>query len=292
MTDESWTIGSLLAWTTEYLQKHGVDTPRLDAEVLLAEANGCQRIDLYTAYNDQADEKTRVAYRELVSRRAQGMPVAYLVGRREFYSHDFRVNTDVLIPRPETEFVLVELLDLVKQVNRGPLEIADVGTGSGILAVCTALHIPECRITAIDISTAALEVAQTNATSHGVQDRVEFVESDLLASVERDKQWDFIVSNPPYVSESEWKDLATDVRNYEPRLALVAGTTGTEVISKIIQQSPQHLRAGGWLIMEISPMILEPVKSLFTSTSGWNSIRIIEDLAHYPRVVAAQWRDQ
>src|SRR6188508_1393391 len=190
-SQEPWTIGRLLTWTVEYLGKHGADNPRLDAEVLLAEARGCKRIDLYTAFAETASEETRTAFRELVRRRAAGTPVAYLVGRREFYSLDFEVNSDVLIPRPETELLVVALLDHVKKrVVRGSpdpaqvsteglpsdehvpvfgdvgrsgdrpqqLEIADIGTGSGILAVCAAKYAPNSHVTAIDISPAALAV--------------------------------------------------------------------------------------------------------------------------------------
>src|SRR3982751_4332946 len=156
-SDEPWTIGRLLSWTVEYLGKHGAENPRLDAEVLLAEARGCKRIDLYTAYGEPASDEVRTAFRELVRRRAEGTPVAYLVGRREFYSLDFEVNTDVLIPRPETELLVVALLDHMKNrpANDSTIEIADVGTGSGILAVCAAKYVPNSRVTAIDISPAA-----------------------------------------------------------------------------------------------------------------------------------------
>ena len=288
MTDAQWTIGSLLRWTTDYLRQHGSITPRLDAEVLLAEVHGCQRINLYIAYEELASDETRVAYRELVRRRAEGTPVAYLVGRREFYSHQFRVTPDVLIPRPETEFVLVALLDLVKQLEGRPIEVVDVGTGSGILAICAALHIPDCRVTAIDISPASLHVAQTNAASQKVEDRVEFVEGNLLAALDPDQIVDFIVSNPPYVSEVEWESLAPNIREHEPRQALVAGETGTEVIAQLIQQAPAHLRLGGWLVFEISPMILDQVENLFVDAPGLGPTRIVKDLAHHPRVVLTQ----
>src|SRR6478609_7342153 len=158
--DEPWTIGRLLSWTVEYLGKHGADNPRLDSEVLLAEARGCKRIDLYTAYGEPATDEIRTAFRELVRRRAEGTPVAYLVGRREFYSLDFQMNPDVLIPRPETELLVVALLDQVKKhpACETIVQIADVGTGSGILAVCAAKYVSNAHITAIDISPAALAV--------------------------------------------------------------------------------------------------------------------------------------
>ncbi|MEX0614185.1 MAG: HemK/PrmC family methyltransferase, partial [Pirellulales bacterium] len=183
--EEPWTIGRLLSWTVDYLKRHGAENPRLDAEVLLAEARGCRRIDLYAAYGELANEETRTAFRELVRRRAAGTPVAYLVGRREFYAMDFEVTPDVLIPRPETELLVVALLDHVKRrrPSDAVIELADVGTGSGVLAVCAAKYVPNSRLMAIDISPAALAVARRNAAKHGVTDQIEFVEADVLSAV-------------------------------------------------------------------------------------------------------------
>src|SRR4051795_7849901 len=159
--EEPWTVGRLLSWTVEYFGKHGAENPRLEAEVLLAHARSCKRIDLYAAFGEAASDETRSAFRELVKRRAAGTPVAYLVGHREFYSLEFEVNPDVLIPRPETELLVVALLDQVKKqpANDAIVQIADVGTGSGVLAVCAAKYIAKAHVTAIDISTSALVVA-------------------------------------------------------------------------------------------------------------------------------------
>jgi len=191
---ETWTVGRLLQWTTDYLKSHGADSPRLDTEVLLAEALGCRRIDLYTAFEDVPGQGPRAAFRELVRRRAEGTPVAYLVGRREFYSLSFRVTPAVLIPRPETELLVGALLDLARgRSAAAPVTIADVGTGSGIIAICAAKHLAGCRVTAIDISPAALEVARGNAAEHGVAERIEFLQSDLLTAVPAGRQFDFIV---------------------------------------------------------------------------------------------------
>ncbi len=184
MPDEPWTIGRLLNWTTDFLREKGVESPRLDAEVLLAAARGCQRIELYTAFDEPAPDALREKFRALVKERAAGKPVAYLVGRREFFSLAFEVTPDVLIPRPETELVVVRALDLAKQIDDGPLEIADVGTGSGVLAVTLAKHLPQCRVTATDVSAAALAIAQRNAERHGVGGRIEWYEGDLLAPVD------------------------------------------------------------------------------------------------------------
>ncbi len=286
---ETWTIGRLLQWTTEYLKKHGSDTPRLDAEILLAEAIGCERIRLYTAFADEPSEEARVAFRELVRRRAEHTPVAYLVGRREFYSHTFRVTPDVLIPRPETELLVVQLLDLARDYPAaGPLEIADVGTGSGILAVCAVKHAPACRVTAIDVSPAALEVARANARDLGVEEAIEFVVSDLFAAVPAVRQFDFLVSNPPYVSESELEELSPEVRDHEPRLALAAGEHGVSVIERLIPQAAERLRSGGWLLMEISPMIEARVHALLAADGRFDQAATVKDSAHLPRVIRAR----
>ena len=285
---EEWTIGRLLTWTADYLKKQGADSPRLDAEVLLAHARGCQRIELYTAFGDIADEALRNAFRELVKRRALGTPVAYLVGRREFYSLSFQVGPAVLVPRPETEFVVIEVLDRIKAAKWKAPRIADVGTGSGAIAVSVAKHAPDARITAVDLSPDALAFAARNVTEHGVGERVELVESDLLSALPADQKFEIIASNPPYVTESEYAALDKEVRDHEPRLALVGGPEGTDVIARLAHESADRLELGGWLIMEISPMILEKVKAVIESEPRLQWIGVAKDLAGLARVVAAQ----
>ena len=283
---EPWTVGRLLTWTTDYLKQHGSETPRLDAEVLLATALGCQRIQLYATFGDEPSEAARKQFRELVKRRAEGMPVAYLVGQREFYSLPFKVTPDVLIPRPETEFLVVRLLDLVKGQGGSQAKVADVGTGSGIIAICAAKH-AGCRVTAIDISPAALAVARGNAEGRGVADRVEFVESDLFSSVPNET-FDLIASNPPYVSSAEMNELAADVRNFEPKSALEAGAQGTSVIERLIPQAAERLKPGGSLLMEISPMIDARVRELLQQNGQFEVRPTIKDLAGHARVVEAR----
>mgnify|MGYP005841938589 CR=1 FL=1 len=285
-----WTIGRLLQWTSDYLKQRGSSTPRLDAEVLLAEVLCRPRIELYTGYDQDPGEEARAAFRELVRRRAAGEPVAYLVGRREFYSLNFEVTPDVLIPRPETEFVVLALLDAVQKYRLPPrpLAIADVGTGSGVLAVCAAKHIPHCRVTALDRSPPALEVARRNAAAHGVADRIELLESDLLESVPEDRRFDFVVSNPPYVAEAELEQSPPEVRHYEPREALVAGPSGDEVIARLIPQVAAHLVTDGWFITEISPMIEDRVAQLFRRDGRYAPPATVKDLGGLARVVLAR----
>ena len=291
---ETWTILRLLEWTTAYLKSRGADSPRLDAELLLATARGCERIELYTAFDEVPDEEVRTAFRELVRRRAEGMPVAYLLGRREFYSLSFRVTPDVPIPPPETELVVVTLLDLAKKRlarSAAPFRVADVGTGSGILAVCAARYLDDSRIVAVDVSRAALRVARENVRQHGVADRVELVAGDLLAPLARRACFDSIISNPPYVSTLEMNRLASDVAAYEPTVALEAGPRGTEVIERLVSQAVARLAPAGYLIFEISPMIEDAARALVEAEPCFKLLATVNDLAGLPRVVSAQRKE-
>lgn len=296
MTEQDrWTIGRLLQWTTDYLKKGGSPSPRLDAEVLLAEARGCQRIQLYTAFEEEAGDDLRSRFRELVRRRAGGEPVAYLVGRREFFSLPFHVTSAVLIPRPETESVVIAALDAIREwgakggePERGQLEVADVGTGSGAIAISIAKHASNCRLTAIDLSPDALEVARGNATTLGVADRIEFFHGDLFAAVPADRQFAVIASNPPYVAENEVELMAAETRQYEPKLALIAGPTGVEVISRLLTQAADRLLPGGSLILEISPMIHAKVLERFAAENAYREPKTIKDLAGHARVIVAK----
>jgi release factor glutamine methyltransferase len=305
MDDTTWTIGRLLAWTTDFLTEKGADSPRLDAEVLLAHARGCRRIELYTTYEEVADEPLRERFRQLVRQRATGMPVAYLVGHREFFSLTFEVSPDVLIPRPETELLVVRALDLVKEgvaASRltpsdnaaptpdppGDLSIADVGTGSGVLAVCLARHLPAARVTAVDLSPAAIEVASANARRHQVAERIRLLVSDLLAEVAAETRFDLIVSNPPYITTAEMEQLDRDVRQFEPHQALHGGTQGTDLIERLLVESAQRLVAGGRLLMEISPAIAPRVEQLIGQQEGLRHVRTHPDLARLPRVVEVE----
>lgn len=287
---EEWTIGRLLQWTNDYLKQHGSESPRLEAEVLLAHARGCKRVELYTSFGEPTDEALRTRFRGLVKRRAEGVPFAYLVGKREFYSLDFRVTPDVLIPRPETEFLVIALLDLIKSQPAGSqaIEIADVGTGSGIIALSVVKHAPRVRATAIDISPAALAVAKENAERLGVSERVEFIESDLFVALPAERQFDFIASNPPYITTDEFAALSPEVREHEPQLALVAGANGTSVIERLLPAAAERLRPGGTLLLEISPMLQQRVESLVAADLRWELAPTTKDLAGHARVVRAR----
>ncbi len=287
-TTEDWTILRLLEWTSGFLKEKGFESPRLEAEILLSAARECSRIDLYTAFNEVASDEVRTAFRELVRRRGEGTPVAYLVGHREFYSRKFRVTPDVLIPRPETEFIILRLLDLVAGKTNQPWNIVDVGAGSGIVAINAALELPSASVTAIDISPAALAVAQKNAVDHEVTDRIEFVEGSVLSSLPPEPVFDFVLSNPPYITTAEYAELDGHVKDYEPKVALESGEFGTDVIEQLIPQSAERLKPGGWLVMEISPMIEARVKELIASDGNFGESHTTKDLSQLARVVSAQ----
>ncbi len=288
---DPWTILRLLQWTTEHLKKSGSPSPRLDAEVLLAHARGCERIALYTAFAEEPDEAVKAKFREVVKRRAQGEPVAYLVGKKEFYSLAFQVSKDCLIPRGETEHIVVECLDRAKPTLAAEptkhFRIVDVCTGCGCIAVSVAKHLPQCAITAIDLSPAAVAIAKANVEHHHLTERVSVVESNLLDTV-ADNSVDFVLSNPPYVSEAEYAKLDKTVREHEPRMALVGGASGMEIIEQLASQAAKKLVPNGWFICELSPMIADQVESHMASTEQWTNITIVKDLARLKRLVVAQ----
>ncbi len=286
--DAAWTVGKIIEWTTAHLKKHGSETPRLDAEILLAKARNCPRIQLYVQYHELLTEDERAVMRDLVRRRAQAEPVAYLVGHREFFGLDFRVTPDVLIPRPETETLVLELIAAAKSYTRP--RILDIGTGSGCIAVATAVNLPPATITATDISAPAIEIARQNASQHEVAGRMIFHEGDLFAPLETGESFDLIVSNPPYVADGEMATLSADIRRHEPQQALRAGPQGLDVIARLVAGAGAHLAPGGSLLMEISPEQAAAVVSLIDQTGAFETARVIKDPSGSERVVAARRR--
>jgi len=288
MADDVWTVGRLLTWTTEWLAARGSESPRLDAEVLLAHVRGCPRIMLYTAFDTPVPEAERAAFRGFVKRRGAGEPVAYLVGCREFFSLPFAVGPAVLVPRPETEGLVVRGLDLCRP--RAAPRIADVGTGCGAIAVTLAKHLPRALVTATDVAADALAVARGNAARHGVAERIEFLECDLLDHSRGAGPWDAIVSNPPYVREDEFESLPADVRLHEPRGALVAGPTGVEVVARLAATAAERLAPGGWLLVEIGPAVAAAAEAALAAQAALEPGPTLPDLAGLPRIVQARRR--
>lgn len=285
-SQEPWTIRRVLEWTAQHLQKHGSGTPRLDAEILLAHARRCRRIELYAAYDDVLSDEVRKVMRELVQRRAQAEPVAYLVGHREFFSLDFVVNKSVLIPRPDTETLVMEALGRIKGLPSP--RVLDLCTGSGCVAIAIAKNYPAARVVATDISPEALAVATENATRLGVADRVEFHQGDLFEAIPGDSRFDVIVSNPPYITTAEMGELQPDVRLHEPALALDGGPDGLGHLRRIVSVAAAWLVPGGWLLLEMDPSQAEPMLAAVGAVGGFESARMVKDLGQTPRVLAAR----
>jgi release factor glutamine methyltransferase len=285
--EQTWTLGSLLDWTAKHLAQKGVEFPRLDAEVLLAHAAGCKRIDLYgMRYAEEASPEVRQAYRDLIRKRLEGCPVAYLVGRKEFYGLTLAVSPAVLIPRPDTETVVVEALALAKKLDAP--RIVDIGTGSGAIAIAIAKHHPRAEVTAIDISAEALDVARRNATTHGVAERMRFLQGDLLAPV-ANESFDMIVSNPPYIATEELPTLPIGVRQYEPRTALDGGQGGFAVFDRLVEQARQRIRGGGALVIEVGSPQEGPARQRLSAIAELQLAPTVLDAARNPRVLIARW---
>ena len=244
----------------------------------------CDRAHLY-AHPERvlsSDELSR--YHAALEQRRRGMPLQYITGHQEFWGLDLAVSPAVLIPRPETEHVVESVLEMVRGMEAP--RIVDVGTGSGCIALALAKELPRAAIHAVDISPAALEVARANAARHGLSQRIQFQESDLLSAMSgATGNFDFVVSNPPYIGETERESLQREVRDFEPAAALFAGKTGLEVIQRLIPQAARCLKSGGWLVQEIGDGQAAAVTKLL---QGWNTITLRQDLRGTQRVIAAQ----
>jgi release factor glutamine methyltransferase len=286
MSTEPWTVGRLLDWTANYLAQKGSETPRLDAEVLLAHALGCRRIELYTRHTEEAPDEGRQRFRELVRQRVEGCPVAYLVGRKEFFSLEFEVNRDVLIPRPDSECVVDECLRLARGLAE--LAVLDVGVGSGNLAVAVAQRHKGAKVTATDLSPAALAVAARNAAKHGVAERVRLVEGDLYAPLAEGERFDFLLSNPPYIPHGDMAGLAPGVRDFEPHLALDGGPDGFAVFQRLIDGAAARLKPGGYLIVEIGSPQEAEARRRIEAAGGYELGPTLRDSSGHPRVLRAR----
>jgi len=285
---KTWTVLDLLRWTTQHFTERGVETPRLDAECLLAHALGCDRLRLYVDYDRPVDESERTRFRELVRERAQArVPVALLVGAREFWSLPLRVTRDVLVPRPDTETLVAAALDAFPD-REAELDVLDVGTGSGAVVLAIAHERPKARCTATDISPAALAVAAENATRLGLADRVCFAEGSLFEPV-AGRSFDLVVSNPPYVAERDAAALAPELA-HEPRTALFAGHDGTDVLCAFAAQVRDVLKPDAAVLVELDPAQAQAVAAWFAA-AGLTGIVTHRDMAGRPRVVAARRRE-
>lgn len=254
------TIGEVLNKATAELQARGIISARLDAELLLSHALQIDRLELYRNLDKPLEAGKSKTFTDLLQRRLNFEPIAYILGRKEFWGLEFEVGPEVMVPRPETEVLLEVALQKLNKLRLHSPMIFDIGTGCGSLSVAVAREIPNCKVFATDISPTALHMAQRNAIRHKVAGQLRFFQADLFPPIE--EKADLIISNPPYVAESEWDSLARDIRNYEPPQALLAGKDGLNIIRKLIKRGPQYLERGGLLIFEHSPGQLELIKAL------------------------------
>lgn len=291
----AWTVGRLLDWTTKWFQQKQLEGGRLAAELLLARAMNCRKIDLYTRYDAEPSEDQRKVFRELVRQAGEHTPIAYLLGSREFFSLEFRVGPAVLIPRPETEALAQRMIDLCRSARERQWRILDLGTGSGCVAVAVAKYAPNAVLVASDISKEALAVARTNIEHHGLSDRIRTVLADgldLPAGCVPEGGFDAIVSNPPYISESVYQNLPPHIRDHEPKVALVPPCSdGLEMYRRFAADAPAVLAPGGRLLAEIGHDQLAAVQEIFQAAGRWTFIGTHRDKTDpHERVVELQLR--
>lgn len=276
-----WRIKDVVEWTTRYFQNRGLDGARLEAELLLAQVLKKDRVYLYTNYDRPLDKEEREEYKSYIRRRIQGEPIAYILGYKEFMSLSFQVSPAVLIPRPETEVLVEKALSIIEEESI--TEVCDVGTGSGAIAISLAHAVPHLHVHAVDVSEEALDVARKNAALNGVT--VDWQKSDLLSGFKTDKPLDLITANLPYIPEAELQCLDPGVRDYEPRLALVAAGDGLDLYRDLLVQAQDFLAPGGRILLEIDPRQSEAARGI---TQGFTDLEIIPDLAGRDRVVFAR----
>ena len=287
---ETWTITKLLNWVRQYLTEKGIDSPRLNAELLLSFVLELKRIELYTQYNKPVPEQQLSRLRELVKRAGQNEPIAYLVGKTEFYSMEINVTPDCMIPRPETELLVQRAVEFLRTRN-GIQSVCDLCTGSGCIAVAIAKNYPNARIIATDICDAALAAAATNVEKHQLQDKITLLSGDLFDPIipQLDVgKFDLIVCNPPYVSNSEYEKLDKNVKDYEPRLALLAGDDGMDIYRRIIEKVDRFLKSDAALILEIGYAQGPTIQEMLEQTEIFTEIKIEKDLHNNDRIVSAR----
>lgn len=285
---ESWTVQRILEWTAGFLKQKGIESPRLEAELLLAHARKCPRIRLYTDFTDIVSESDRAVMRELVQRRARREPLAYIVGTKEFYGRAFDVGQGVLIPRPETEILVDVCLERIPRDESR--QIIEVGFGSGCISITIARQRPQCEILATDISSQAMEIASRNVARYEVGSRVTLMAGDVLEPVlQTGRKYDGLVSNPPYIRDDERNTLEPEVAVHEPPEALYAGEDGLNIVRRIVQQAPAVLKPGAFLALELDPAQCSTAVSLLTS-AGFETASVRRDLAGNERIVEATFK--
>ena len=283
------TVLKALNWATDYLKEHRVENPRLNAELLLARSMRLSREELYIRLHDQAMEEEIKTLEGLIRRRGSGEPLQYILGHQEFWSIDLKVDPRVLIPRPETERLVEEALSILAKISSKKIpSVLELGTGSGAIAISLAKEVKNIFLVATDLSGDALMVAKDNARQAGVSDKIGFVKGDLLNPFHPGETFDLILSNPPYISDSEIKDLSREVRNHEPLIALKGGKDGLEFYRKLISQTSSYLKRGGRLLLEVGNNQAPSISEMIEAEGGFERPERVKDLSGTERVVKAQ----
>ncbi len=286
-----WNLEEASIWAKEKLQRANIKNFELDVDVLLAHAIDRPRHFVLTYPDYQIPQESMRVFEKTILRRAKREPIHYILNNREFWSLQFYVNSSVLIPRPETEHLIDRFLELAREQKneQNLLEILDIGVGSGNISITALKELPLAKATAIDISENALEVAKRNAKDHGVLDRIQFCCGDLFPKGDSfPEKFDFILSNPPYIALSDFDSLEPEITCFEPKVALISGTTGFEVYERLILETLLRLKSGGYLILEIGDGQLEQVKSLIDQSGGFDKAFTIFDYAGKPRTISAK----
>jgi release factor glutamine methyltransferase len=289
-SNDAWTIQKLLKWVTDYLTAKGIESPRLSAELLLSHVLGLKRIELYTQFDKQVPQHQLDNLHELVKRAGLHEPVAYLTGKTEFYSLELDITADCMIPRPETELLVQRAIEFLR-TRSGIQYVCDLCTGSGCIAVAIAKNFPDARVTATDISAAALEVAARNIEKHQLKERVRLLCGDLFEPIIQQldvSQFDLIVCNPPYVSTAEYEKLEQNVKDYEPEFALLAGEDGLDVYKRIMLKVYEFLKPGAALMLEIGYAQGPAVREMLEQIEVFAEIKIEKDYHNNDRVVTAR----
>jgi len=284
--DEVWTVKKVLDWTIGHLKLHGSESPRLDAEILLAHARSCQRIQLYTQYDVPLTPEERATMRDLVRRRATLEPVAYLVGFREFFGLEFDVESGVLIPRPDTESLVVTALEIANELPSP--RILDICTGTGCVPVAIASNCAASVLTAIELDENACRIARHNIEKHSLTSRITLLQGDLFSPLASDASFDVITANPPYVTDEEMNTLPPDIRLHEPALALRGGKDGLDIVRRLITEATLWLTNSGALLLEIGSQQADSVIQLFAMTNQYEPAQVVKDLGGHSRVVWAR----
>ncbi len=288
MAQTVWTILALIRWADERFKKEGLATPRLDAEVLLAETLGMDRVGLYTHFDQPLKPDELARFKKLILRRLRREPIAYILGKREFWSLPFKVTRDVLIPRPETEILVSEALKTQAHLDGKTLRILEIGTGSGAITIAIARGLPLARVVATDLSAKALSVAEENALQNGVREQIHFLQGDLFQPLQKGETFDLVITNPPYIPREQFPSLMPEVRDFEPRIALDGGMNGLEFFRRALPMVGKFLDPGGWFLAEMGAGQDQEILKLVEKIPDLDSFDFVKDLAGIKRVFKAR----